>query len=230
MTGPMDSSSSGKRPGGVMAKRPLHFIWLLDCSGSMSFRGKIDALNTAIRELVPHMRRAAADNANAEVLIRAIKFSTEAVWHIPQPTMLSEFHWTDVVAEPESHTSMGAAVRMVADELKMPPMSPRALPPALVLISDGRPTDDFDGAMAALLAEPWGKASTRLAIGIGTDALHKTLRQFIANSEIPVLQADYTDALVEYMRFVSTSVVSGRKVASMPSPEPGKTPPSNVIW
>ncbi len=230
MNGTMDSSQSMRRPGGVMSKRPLHFIWLLDCSGSMSFRGKIDALNTAIRELVPHMRRAANENLNAEVLIRAIKFSTEAVWHIPQPTMLTEFHWTDVTAEPESHTSMGAALRMVADELKMPPMSPRALPPALVLISDGRPTDDFEGGLQALLSQPWGKASTRLAIGIGTDALHKTLRRFIDNSEIPVLQADYTDALVEYMRFVSTSVVSGRRVGQMPSPEPGKTPSSSVIW
>jgi uncharacterized protein YegL len=226
----MDSSMTGRRPGGVMAKRPLHFIWLLDCSGSMSFRGKIDALNTAIRELVPHMRRASADNAGAEVLMRAVRFATDAVWHIPQPTLLSEFHWTDLTAEPESHTSMGAAMRMVAEEMKMPPMSPRALPPALVLISDGRPTDDFEGGLQALLGQPWGKASTRLAIGIGTDALHKTLRRFIDNSEIPVLQADYTDALVEYMRFVSTSVVSGHKVGSMPSPAPAQTPPTSLIW
>lgn len=230
MAGSMDSSMTGKRPGGVMAKRPLHFIWLLDCSGSMSIRGKIDALNTAIRELIPHMRRASAENAGAEVLIRAIRFSTGAQWHIPQPTLLSEFHWTDLNAEPESRTDMGAALRMVADEMKMPPMSPRALPPALVMISDGRPTDDFDGGMQALLAQPWGKASTRLAIGIGGDTLPKTLKRFIDNPDIPVLQADYTDALVEYMRFVSTSVVSGRKVAAVPAPEVTQTPTSSLVW
>lgn len=230
MSGPMDSSMTGKRPGGVMAKRPLHFIWLLDCSGSMSIRGKIDALNTAIRELVPHMRRASSENAGAEVLIRAIRFSTGAQWHIPQPTLLSEFHWRDLNAEPESRTDMGAALRMVADEMKMPPMSPRALPPALVLISDGRPTDDFDGGMQALLATPWGKASTRLAIGIGGDSLPKNLKRFIGNPDIPVLQADYTDALVEYMRFVSTSVVSGRKVAAVPAPAVAQTPTSSLVW
>ena len=26
----------GKRPGGELATRPLHFIWIADCSGSMS--------------------------------------------------------------------------------------------------------------------------------------------------------------------------------------------------
>ena len=25
-----------KRPGGELATRPLHFIWIADCSGSMS--------------------------------------------------------------------------------------------------------------------------------------------------------------------------------------------------
>ena len=25
-----------KRPGGELASRPLHFIWIADCSGSMS--------------------------------------------------------------------------------------------------------------------------------------------------------------------------------------------------
>jgi uncharacterized protein YegL len=226
---PLDSSVHGRRPGGVMAKRPLHFIWLLDCSGSMSLNGKIDALNTAIRELIPHMQRVASQNAGAEVLVRAIRFSNGAQWHVAQPSFLSEFRWMDLNAEPEARTEMGAALRMVAEEMKMPPLSPRSLPPALVLISDGRPTDDFEGGMQTLLAQPWGKAATRLAIGIGTDAHHKTLRRFIDNPEIQVLQAENPEALVEYMRFVSTSVLSGRRASVVPQPAP-VAPPSSVIW
>lgn len=230
MGNPLDSSMTGRRPGGVMAKRPLHFIWLLDCSGSMSLNGKIDALNTAIRELVPHMQRIAAQNSGAEVLVRAIRFSNGAQWHIAQPTLLSEFRWTDLNADPEARTEMAAALRMVAEELKMPPLSPRALPPAIVLISDGRPTDDFEDGMQTLLAEPWGKAATRLAIGIGSDAHQKTLRRFIDNPEIQVLQADNPESLVEYMRFVSASVLSGRRVTTA-APQPGQTTSSsNIIW
>jgi hypothetical protein len=30
-----------------MASRPLHFFWILDCSGSMAFDGKMEALNLA---------------------------------------------------------------------------------------------------------------------------------------------------------------------------------------
>jgi hypothetical protein len=39
-----------KRPGGELATRPLHFIWIADGSGSMAVDGKIQALNTAIRD------------------------------------------------------------------------------------------------------------------------------------------------------------------------------------
>ena len=42
----------GKRPGGELAARPLHFIWIADCSGSMAVDGKIQSLNTAIREAI----------------------------------------------------------------------------------------------------------------------------------------------------------------------------------
>ena len=70
------------RPGGEMATRPLHFIWICDCSGSMGQGGKIEALNNAIREVIPHIRGVADENPNAEILIRAIKFSDGAQWHI----------------------------------------------------------------------------------------------------------------------------------------------------
>jgi len=42
-------------PGGPIASRPLHFIWILDCSGSMQGE-KIGQLNFAIREAIPAMQ------------------------------------------------------------------------------------------------------------------------------------------------------------------------------
>ena len=51
--------------------------------------------------------------------------------------------WCDLSPETLARTNLGAALRLVADEMKMPPLSPRSLPPAIVLISDGRPTDEI---------------------------------------------------------------------------------------
>ena len=38
-----------ERPGGELSSRPLHFMWICDCSGSMNMDGKIQALNNHSR-------------------------------------------------------------------------------------------------------------------------------------------------------------------------------------
>ena len=44
----------------------------------MGYGGKIQSLNNAIREALPHMQDAAKGNPNAEVMVRVIKFSSGA--------------------------------------------------------------------------------------------------------------------------------------------------------
>jgi len=200
-----------KTPGGALSTRPLHFIWMVDTSGSMSYDGKIQALNNAIREAIPHMQQVAEDNPNAQVLVRSICFSSGALWNIGKPTPVSEFQWEDVKAD--GVTDLGNALFMVADQLRMPPMNERALPPVLVLLSDGQPTDEFDAGLVALMKEPWGQKSVRVAIAIGADADHDTLQKFIGNSQMRPLQANNPEALVRHIKWASTAVL---KAASTP--------------
>lgn len=65
-----------QRPGGELASRPIHFFWVVDCSGSMSYDGKMEVVNTAIEECIPEMASAADNNPNAQLLIRALQFSS----------------------------------------------------------------------------------------------------------------------------------------------------------
>src|SRR2546421_6734911 len=146
-------------PGGQMSGRPLHFIWIADCSGSMA-RDKIQSLNTAIREAIPEMRSVAQANPHATVLARAIKFSSGATWHMANATPIDTFQWNDLAAN--GVTDMGQALLLAANELKMPPMDPRGLPPVLVLITDGYPTDNVEKGLQALMNEPWGRKAVRI--------------------------------------------------------------------
>jgi len=200
------------RPGGELATRPLHFIWIADCSGSMAVDGKIQSLNTAIKEAIPNMQDVADENPNAQVLVRAVRFSDGAQWHVSQPTDIADFKWDDLDAG--GVTAMGKALSIVADQLKIPPMDERALPPVLVLISDGQPTDDFAGGLQSLMNEPWGRKAVRIAIAIGEDADQEVLKKFIANPELRPLQANNPESLIKYIRWVSTAVL---KSASSPA-------------
>lgn len=213
------------RPGGEYAARPLHMIWLLDCSGSMSQGGKIEALNNAIREVIPAMRQAAESNPEVQFYVRAIRFSSGAAWHVAQPTSLSEFKWSDLVAEGE--TDLGHAFRLLTEDLRTLPQTSRLLPPQIVLVSDGKPTDDWRGGLQALLDEPWGKRAIRQAIAIGQDADHETLRKFIDHAERPVIRADNAEQLVRGFRYVSTSVTGtpvGKDMPPAPLRDPAATP------
>ena len=436
---------SPRRPGGELSTRPLHFFWLADCSGSMSAEGKIQSLNNAIREALPAMRSVANDNPNAQVLVRALKFSHGAEWHMGIPENVNQFEWQDLVSDPiqkriknadiiflldtsgsmgneiksvrnsctefaekiakqganvrmgligfdigghksqkekcykvvnlstytigiwplstprefqshvqsltlrlfggrgcflansdtvdifphvvktfngspENHrilviisdeigdtsglpkivrclkkaavtthvmgvakrngaheeiamqtggkfwnisatrgeadftsllgdvaetiatevtktmadgnvsqgTDMGAAMHLVATEMQIPPMPERALPPVLVLVSDGQPTDDFDTGLGDLMTYPWAKKAVRIAIAIGEDADLSCLKKFIGHSELEPLKANNPEALSTFIKWASTAVL---KAASSPSSrESGGTGPfRNVV-
>ena len=198
-------------PGGPIASRPLHFIWIADCSGSMGGK-KIESLNFAIRNALPHMKKAAAENPNADVLVRAVKFSSGASWHVSNAVQVDQFSWADLDAN--GVTDMGKALQLVAEQLDPEVMPERALPPVLVLLSDGQPTDDVSVGLRELMAQPWGTKAVRIAIAIGGDADHSVLQRFISHPELEPLQANNAESLVDYIKWVSTAVL---KSASSPA-------------
>jgi uncharacterized protein YegL len=122
-------------------------------------------------------------------------------------------------------------------------MPERALPPVLVLISDGQPTDDFDDGLRALTAEPWGKKAVRLAIAIGEDADTNVLQRFIGHAELQPLRANNAEDLVKYIRWASTAVLQAASApasqtqaaptgVNVPLPPPPQAGPanSNDVW
>jgi uncharacterized protein YegL len=222
------------RPGAQLARRPLHFFVLADCSGSMASGGKMAALNTAIREVLPHLADTSANNPHAEVMIRAIRFSTGASWHVAEPTSPEQLDWEDLSTG--GYTDLGSAIELLCSVLTVPPMETRALPPAIVLVSDGMPTDDFERALKQLLELPWGARSVRMAVAIGHDAALDTLSEFIADPNLEPVTASNPEQLVLALRWASVAVArAASSLAAPPAPQQlirAWTPESEqeVVW
>lgn len=210
-------------PGGPMANRPVHFIWLLDCSYSMQGE-KIGQLNYAIREAVPEMRSVAQDNPAAQLLLRTMTFSTTARWHHQDPVPVENFTWQDV--QVDGMTNLGEALHMVARELDTLPMPQRALKPVLALVSDGVPTDDWKAGLRAVDATPWGRKAVRVAIAIGTDADRTVLQEFLGNPELQPLDANSPKQLAAAIRWASTAAVKAASQMVAGATDPlSKQPP-----
>lgn len=86
-------------------------------------------------------------------------------------------------------TEMGKAFELLAAQLSIPPMPTRALPPVIVLLSDGQPTDSYKDGLNKLKALPWFKKAVKIAISIGSDADDDVLEDFTGNKEL-ILQGN----------------------------------------
>ncbi len=114
---------------------------------------------------------------------------------------------------------MGAALAALAEQLTPEGMPGRQLPPVIVLVSDGQPTDDFEAGLARLMASPYGRKAIRIAIAIGADADLDVLSRFIAHPEFKPLQAHNAEALVNRIKWATTAPVK-----SVSAPVTGATP------
>jgi uncharacterized protein YegL len=215
LQGDTSMSASIPVPGGDIAHRPLPFFWLADYSGSMSGK-KIATLNQAIREALPAVRAAVASHPEVAIMMRAIKFSDEAAWHVgPAPVPVEQFVWPELTTA--GGTATARAIRLLTRELTRERMPQRGYPPVCILISDGFCTDsteEYEAAIAELLKLPWGKRAVRLAIAIGdqTDYDEKELLKFVSHPEIGVLKADSPQKLVTYIRWASVAASVGASV------------------
>ena len=200
---PRSGSGSGIMPGGGISSRPLHFIILADRSGSMKGE-KIQALNFAVADMMTHLQEWERDQEAARLYIRAVAFGDDVTWHVEQPTPVRDLRWRALVAD--GRTRMGLALQTVAEVLAPDRLERRALQPALLLITDGKPTDDFEAGLAALFATPAGRSALRLGLALGQGADEQVLTRFIGNRDVPVLHADNAEEIKARLVAVSIAV------------------------
>lgn len=185
--------------------RPLPVIILADISGSMAVKGKIETLNLAVSEMIGTFRE--EDAASAQIQVAVVTFGGEgAALHTPL-TPAENLAWSDMTAS--GRTPMGAAFQFVNNMLEDRDQIPgRAYRPTLILVSDGVPTDEWEGPLRALLSAPRASKATRFALAIGEDADKGTLVEFLGDSPHGVFEADQAREILKFFKWVTMSVTS----------------------
>lgn len=200
--------------------RPLPVVILADVSGSMSEDGKIEALNLSVRNLIEAL--AEEQDTRGAVHVAVITFGMDsAKLHVPL-TPASGLRWNDMAAQ--GRTPMGAAIRLLRDLVENEAAVPRrAFTPTVVLVSDGRPTDDWKEALAELQASERARKTLRMAMAIGADADLELLRDFVGPGGAPVFQAEDAREIRKFFRWVTMSVAARSRSAN-PNADPHVSP------
>ncbi|WP_300700569.1 VWA domain-containing protein [uncultured Phocaeicola sp.] len=192
----------------------MTLFFLIDTSGSMS-GNKIGAVNDAIVNVLPMLEDISSSNPDAEIKVAAMEFSNGTKWLYNEPKSVEDFKWIDVQAG--GLTSLGEACLELNSKLSRSGYMKSAsgsYAPAIILLSDGGPTDNFDGGLQTIQGNNWFKNAIRIAIAIGDDADLDVLARFTGNSEA-VIKVQNIDALKQIIRIVAvTSSQIGSKSSS----------------
>jgi len=200
-----------------MARRTMVLFFLIDTSGSMNEQGKMQAVNHAMGEIVPDIKKISAENADAQIKIAVLQFSNGAEWLTKNgPEEVDTYVWRSLTAA--GVTDMGEACKQLAKKLSTQAggfmkEATGSYAPVLFMISDGEPVDDFDGGLKVLKENNWYKAAVKIALAIGDDPNKEVLAKFVGSPE-GVITVHDPETLKKLIRFCS---VTASKVASKSS-------------
>lgn len=198
-------------------RRKMILFFMIDTSGSM-YGSKIGSVNDAIENVLPMIGEISDENPDAEINVAVLEFSTETRWLYDEPKEAKDFIWQKV--EADGLTSLGEACEELNKKLSrtggfMPTSTGSGyFAPAIILLSDGGPTDNFDTGLKTLQGNQWFKNAIKIAIAIGDDADKDVLKQFTGSSEA-VITVHNIDALKKMIRVIAiTSSQIGSKSTS----------------
>ncbi len=191
-------------------RRTMVLFFVVDTSGSMQ-GSKMGTVNSAIEEIIPELKDISETNADAQIKIATLTFSQGARWIQSEPINAESFKWNYLNAE--GVTDLGAACYELNQKLsKNQFMSDTtgSFAPAIFLLSDGEPTDDYKRELEKLKQNNWFKKAIKVAIAIGDEANKSVLADFTGSSE-SVVTVYNSATLKKWVQFVS---VRASKVGS----------------
>lgn len=214
-----------------LKKRAMTVIFVIDISGSMK-GARIGAVNDAIRNVLPELRKREKGNTSAEIRVAIMEFSTNARWRTLVPEPVSTFQYTDIT-NVYGGTNYGKAFEKLNEKLSADQFmssTAGAYTPLIVFMSDGKPSDMglYRESLDELKRNKWFRYSTRVGIAIEDGALSddckRVLTEFTDN-EKNVYEAKNTAVLARQIRLVTLTGVDS--VTHQGSVQNSANPPSS---
>ncbi len=154
-----------------IARKLLPIIYVLDTSGSMD-GSRIAAVNNAMGETIEVLKELGEENADADMKIGVLQFSSGAEWVTKGLVYLDDFYWQDLTAG--GVTDIGAALQELNTNLSKKAIlsSPIGYKcPVIIFLSDGQPTDDYEKALMKINAEnAWFRGAIKIGLAVDDEA------------------------------------------------------------
>jgi uncharacterized protein YegL len=201
----------------IPKSRPLPVIVAVDRSGSMNERGKIAALNTALKDFIASIQ--SEDSSRAEIQLALFSFGGEgATCDLPLAPVTGIGNLEYPLAS--GKTPMGDSFQKIKTLIEDTTIIPhRSYRPTIVLLSDGIPTDEWQAPVSALINTGRSAKAFRIAMALGDDADRAMLAKFVSSPEY-LLSGENARDIRKFFRFVTMSVTQRLRSQSPDAPQP----------
>lgn len=166
-----------------IVRKTLVVFYLIDLPDCM-VEGEIAFLNEKMRNHIFEMKRIAEENADAFIKFAVMNVSNGAVWITPRPVDFGDFEWIDFNSSGASY--LGEACELLNSKLSKDEFLQDKignLAPIIILISNGKPNDDFESGLVKLKENHWFRHAIKLAVAIGDEVDKDVLAEFTGTSE-----------------------------------------------
>jgi uncharacterized protein YegL len=168
-----------KQSAGAAPPLSLRLIWLLDTSYSVAYKDKLKNLNNAICELHQSLHIFQKKNSRVRTSVQAITFSDDAQWHIRWPISIEALRWNNIKNAPGLVSDMGKALKLLKEDLERFDFNEVPLTLVIVMVSNGRPADDWITGLKQFFDHSLARRALRFAVYIGTQEDNYVLDRFV---------------------------------------------------
>lgn len=189
----------------IKKPKPLPVLLLLDVSDSMAGE-KINNLNNAVSEMINSFKN---EKVDVEIQVAVITFGSEC--KISQKYMnASDIRWQNLQAG--GNTPLGECLKLAKEIIEDKETTPsRAYRPAVILVSDGYPTDIWQEPMMSFISNGRSSKCDRMAMAIGNDADKEMLSLFLKGTKNHLFEAKDAADIFKFFKYVTMSVTMRSK-------------------
>ena len=201
------------RPTGnvVSQARPYPIILLLDTSSSMNWKvvkggdeSRIKVLNDSVAKMIDIFRQEQSDRA--EFMISVITFGGDTAVKV-QSQSVNELNFEPLKAY--GGTFLGAGLELTKNLIEDTAIiTRRGFRPMVILVSDGRPGDEWEKPLEDFIKNGRTSKCDRYALAVGKEADRNMLGMFIKGTNNELFEADNIEDIGEFFKFVTMSACS----------------------